>query len=101
MNTARQEPRGRWLSDQEKAMTAKDNQAAGATVYEGAWHNRFLPERAEGIDDMIAAFRWALDELRAMKAAGVVLADVQGDCARLVTTDPAVAETFGFETAGS
>jgi hypothetical protein len=68
--------------------------------YELIWRNKWLTADAESIDDMIAALQAAAEELRAMKDKGVVLdadgSDMENDCARLVTTDPAVAKEYDF-----
>jgi hypothetical protein len=72
----------------------------GAAGYELTWRNKFLTTHVTTFDEMIDALQEAVDELRAMRAAGVELADNGGvvdDYATLVTSDPAVAERFGFE----
>ena len=68
--------------------------------YDSLWRNKWLTAGAKTMDDMIDALQEAADLLRAMKAAGVVLRDdgaIADDYARLVTNDPGVAKTFGFE----
>ena len=70
------------------------------TQFNLVWRNKFLTAEATTIDDMIAALAEATEELRQMKAAGVVLADdgsAVDDYAILLTTDPKVAEQFGFD----
>jgi hypothetical protein len=62
------------------------------------WRNKFLTEHAETIGEMADALEEAARELRTFEAKGVVLEDgAGGDYARLVTTDPKVAEEHGFE----
>ncbi len=62
------------------------------------WRNKWLTADAETIDDMIAGLESAAAMLREMRDAGVVLeGGAEDDYARLVTTDPAVAEKYGFE----
>ena len=69
-------------------------------VYEYLWRNKFLTLDAKSLDDMIETLRAAVDTLEAMKQAGVTL-DPEGgtedDYARLITTDPKVAEKFEFD----
>jgi len=70
------------------------------SCFEYIWRNKWLTAQAQTIDDMIDGLQAAADELRAMKAEGVCLRDTQcvsDDFAFLVTTDPKVAEKFGFE----
>jgi len=66
--------------------------------YVFTWRSKGLTTGAKTIDDMIAALEGATDALRVLKGAGVVLdaSTAVGD-ACLVTTDPAVAERFGFQ----
>lgn len=77
------------------------------------WRNKFLTLEAKSLDEMIATLDHAVEELRKMRADGVVL-DPEGgtanDYAQLVTTDPDVArkydmheesEFFGDEEDGS
>jgi hypothetical protein len=69
-------------------------------TYQKTWRNKWLTANANSIEDMIDALQRAVDELRAMKAAGVVLKEdcsVKDDYALLVTEDRAVAERFEFE----
>ncbi len=69
-------------------------------TYELTWRNKWLTAEASSIDDMAASLQGAADELREMKARGVVLADtgtVTDDYAFLQTDDPEVAKEFGFE----
>jgi Ran GTPase-activating protein (RanGAP) involved in mRNA processing and transport len=68
--------------------------------YEILWRNKYLTMNATTLDEMIGALQQAVDELKAMKAAGVTLdqdSDMGGDFARLVTSNPRVAEQLGFE----
>jgi len=61
------------------------------------WRNKFFTTDAKSLDDMIATLNGAVDELRRMKADGVVLDPDGGtadDYARLVTTDPDVARKY-------
>jgi hypothetical protein len=61
------------------------------------WRNKFLMTDAKSLDDMIATLDGAVDELRRMKADGVVLDPDGGtadDYAQLVTTDPDVARKY-------
>jgi hypothetical protein len=70
------------------------------TQFNLVWRNKFLTAEATSIEDMITALAEATEELRQMKAAGVVLSDdcsVADDYAMFVTTDPKVAEQFGFD----
>lgn len=64
------------------------------------WRNKWLTSDAKSIDEMIAKLSGAADELRAMKADGVVL-DPEGgtsdDYAYLVTDNPAIAAKYGME----
>jgi hypothetical protein len=64
------------------------------------WRNKWLSAESKTIDDMIDALQAAADQLRAMKADGVVLDPDGGtsdDYASLVTSDPAVAKKWGLE----
>lgn len=67
--------------------------------YELLWRNKWLTAEATTLDGMIGALRSAADELEVMRGKGVALLDdgsQRDDYATLVTTDPAVAEEFGF-----
>jgi hypothetical protein len=67
-------------------------------TYSTTWRNKWLTANATTIDDMIEALEAAAAELRAMRDAGVRLeGGAEDDFAHLVTTDPAVAEKYGFE----
>lgn len=61
------------------------------------WRNKLLTLEAKSLDEMIATLDHAVQELRKMKADGVVL-DPEGgtadDYAHLVTTDPEVARRY-------
>jgi Nucleotidyl transferase AbiEii toxin, Type IV TA system len=63
------------------------------------WRNKFLTLKAKSLDEMIAALDHAAQELREMKADGVIL-DPEGgtadDYARLISTDPEVARKYGM-----
>ncbi len=62
------------------------------------WRNKFLTVHAQTIDEMIDGLASAVSELREMRDAGVVLeGGAEDDYAYLVTSDPAVAEKYGFE----
>jgi hypothetical protein len=67
--------------------------------YELTWRNKFLTLNAKSIQEMADGLEEAVQQLRAMAAKGVVLEDdgsVADDYAHLTTTDPQVAEEFGF-----
>lgn len=69
-------------------------------VYETLWRNKWMTSDAKTIEDMILMIRGAADDLQAMKDAGITLDEDSGisdDYARLITTDPKVADTFGLE----
>ncbi len=84
-------------------MTDPNDQRPGSVPpanYEMIWRNKYLTAEAETLDDMITSLQDVADRLREMQAAGVVLnewSETADDYAVLVTTDPAVAERFGFE----
>jgi hypothetical protein len=64
------------------------------------WRNKWLTANAKNIDEMIALLSGAADELRAMKADGILLDPEEGtsdDYAYLVTDNPAVAAKYGME----
>jgi hypothetical protein len=70
------------------------------TVYSCWWRNKWLTADAQTIDDMINMLQAAAAALGEMRDAGVTLdpeGDAQNDYARLITSDPAVADKFGFE----
>lgn len=63
------------------------------------WRNKWLTSEAKTIDDMIVGLREAADTLEQMRNEGIFLEDDGGVCddhAHLVTTDPKVAEKYGF-----
>jgi hypothetical protein len=67
--------------------------------YEMLWRNKFLTVDAKSVAEMADILRGAANYLREMADAGVVL-DPDGvvdDYANLTTTDPEVAERFGFD----
>ena len=63
------------------------------------WRNKFLTVDAKSLDEMIEQLAGAVEQLKAMRDAGVVL-DPEGgtadDYAHLVTTDPDVAKKYGM-----
>jgi hypothetical protein len=64
------------------------------------WSNQDLTTDARTIGEMAAALEHAARELRRMQQAGVVLAedsDLEAGHAILVTTEPSVANQFGFK----
>ena len=67
--------------------------------YARLWRNKVLTAEAKSITEMADLLQGAATDLREMAAAGAVLAPdggVEDDYANLVTTDPDVAERFGF-----
>ncbi len=67
--------------------------------YVTIWRNKWLTAEAKSIEDMISMMRSAADHLDQMRKDGVVLDDDGGignDDARLVTTDPTIAEKYGL-----
>jgi hypothetical protein len=63
------------------------------------WRNKWLTAEATSIDDLVSILRAAADRLDQMRKDGVVLDDssrIGEDYARLVTTDPKVAEKYGM-----
>jgi Uncharacterised nucleotidyltransferase len=67
--------------------------------YVTTWRNKWITAQAKTIQDMIAMLRAAADDLDKMRRDGVILEDDGGvgdDYARLVTTDPKVAEKYGL-----
>ncbi len=71
-----------------------------STVYSYWWRNKWLTADAQTIDDVINLLEAAAATLREMRDAGITLdpeGNTQDDYARLITSDPAVAEKFGFE----
>ncbi len=68
-------------------------------VYETTMRCKWLGDGAETIDQYIDLHEMRLEELKAMRDAGVVLGfeTVNDDYARLITTDPEVAKRFGLE----
>jgi hypothetical protein len=100
------------MENEQRDITAEGQQAlAGMQDGKGpparyvfTWRSQGLAAGAKTIDDMIAALEGAADALRVLKEGGVALdaGAAAGDDACLLTTDPAVAERFGFlpEAAG-
>lgn len=67
--------------------------------YVMTWRNKWLTAEAKSIEDMINLLRSAAEQLDQMRMDGVVIDDSNGgddDYARLVTTDPIVAERYGL-----
>ncbi len=67
--------------------------------YVMTWRNKWLTAEAKSIEDMINMLRSSADYLDQMRKDGVFLEDDSGvgdDYARLVTTDPKVAEKYGL-----
>ncbi|MBM4000699.1 MAG: nucleotidyltransferase family protein [Planctomycetes bacterium] len=67
--------------------------------YVTIWRNKWLTAEAKSVEEMIRMLRSAADRLDQMRKDGVVLDDESGvgdDYARLVTTDPTVAEKYGL-----
>ncbi len=63
------------------------------------WRNKWMTSEAKSIDDMLAIYRETAHLLEQMIRDGVVLEDngsVGDDSAHLVTTDPKIAEKYGF-----
>jgi len=75
------------------------NDKDAVSRYVFTWRSKGLTADAKTIDEMIAALEGAADGMRLLKEAGVVLdaGTIEGDDACLVTTDPAVAQRFGFQ----
>jgi len=66
--------------------------------YSLIWRNKFLTVDAQTIDDMIDGLESAISTLREMRNAGVLLeGGAEDNYAMLVTSDPLVAEEYGFE----
>jgi 1,4-dihydroxy-2-naphthoyl-CoA synthase len=65
--------------------------------YHLTWRNKFLTNDAKTIDEMINALDFAVEQLREMRDAGVVLdGSAEDDYAVLITDDPKIADTYGF-----
>jgi hypothetical protein len=74
-----------------------DGMHAAKKKYVRLWRNKFLTLEAKSLDEMIATLGDAAEELRKMKADGVVLDPDRGtanDYAQLVTTDPDIAKKY-------
>lgn len=66
-------------------------------TFTGIIHGKWLYDGSKSIDEMIAALNEQLEELQAMKEAGVTLSDeADNDYAFLTTDDPDAAKRFGF-----
>ena len=61
-----------------------------------AWRTRRFTAGAKSIEEMISSLRAAADQLDQMRRDGIALEVEEGGQARLVTTDPKVAERFGM-----
>jgi hypothetical protein len=67
-------------------------------TYSYTWRNKFLTMDAKSIDDMIHGLEQAVEQLKAMRADGVELAEgAEDDYAQLITTDPMIAQKYDFE----
>jgi len=65
--------------------------------YHLTWRNKFLTNDAKTIDEMINSLEFAVEHLREMRDAGVVLeGGAEDDYAILVTEDPKTADKYGF-----
>ena len=65
--------------------------------YHLTWRNKFLTNDAKSINDMIDNLEFAVEQLREMRDAGVVLdGGAEDDYAVLVTDEPKIADRFGF-----
>ncbi len=67
--------------------------------YVQLWRNKFLTLDAKSLDEMATTLRAAAEELEAMRKDGIVLDPDGGtadDYAQLITTDPKIAEKYGF-----
>lgn len=65
--------------------------------YHLTWRNKFLTNNAKTINDMIDSLTFALQQLQEMRDKGVVLeGGAEDDYAILVTSDPKVADQYGF-----
>jgi hypothetical protein len=67
-----------------------------STLFETIWGCRWLLDGAADFDAAIAILRQTADFFAAMKAAGVEFDNHHDDYLFLRTSDPAVAEQFGF-----
>jgi hypothetical protein len=70
-------------------------------MFELLWRNKFIEPQADEptLPDLIAAMEAAVEELKQMHAAGVVLYDAADDYYFLRTDSAAVAKKFGFAPA--
>ncbi|NEP45614.1 MAG: hypothetical protein F6K35_42950 [Okeania sp. SIO2H7] len=65
--------------------------------YHLTWRNKFLTNDAKSINDMIDSLEFAVEQLREMRDAGVVLdGGAEEDYAVLITDNPKIADRFGF-----
>lgn len=65
--------------------------------YHLTWRNQFLTNDAKSINDMIDSLEFAVEQLREMRDAGVVLdGSAEDDYAVLITDDPKIADRYGF-----
>jgi hypothetical protein len=67
-------------------------------TFERTWRNKWITNDATSPDEMIAAYRNAIEEIEALKAAGVEFDfdNAHDDYIELYTDDPKVADEFGF-----
>ncbi len=65
--------------------------------YHLTWRNKFLTNDAKSINDMIDNLEFAVEQLREMRDAGVVLdGGAEDDYAVLITEEPKIADRYGF-----
>lgn len=77
-------------------MRMNTNACQSDAVYELSWRVQRAANDAEAIGALIETQVCATEELRAMAAAGVIVEQVTGDHAILITRDEAVARRYGF-----
>lgn len=67
--------------------------------YELLWRNKYLSTHAESFDDIINALEGAVNQLKEMKATGLIeyTEGADDDYAMFITTDTEIAEKYGFE----
>lgn len=65
--------------------------------YHLTWRNKFLTNDAKSINEMIDSLEFAVEQLREMRDAGVVLdGGAEDDYAVLITDNSKIADRFGF-----
>ena len=65
--------------------------------YHLTWSNKLLTSDAKSINEMIDNLEFAVEQLREMRDAGVVLdGSAEDDYAVLITNDPKIADRYGF-----